>query len=82
MPTRVECDLYHAIDVDFSFQIVEQPFKAQRVPIVERDRFPGVVRRPDEPAAPNLHQQPSLLPGTETVHSEQKLIVPHITDSP
>jgi hypothetical protein len=85
MPVGVESDLdLTDLTLHFgrSFEIVVQAVNAERVPIGEGSRFASPVPRAHGLAAPNLYQQPSPIPGTETGYSEQESVVTRLCSFP
>src|SRR5438445_3351660 len=82
MPARVEGDLYLAVVVQSSFQIVVEPVDTDCVPVGERNRSTVSVPRSHELAASNLHQEPTPSSGTEATHSEKKSIVARLSSLP
>jgi hypothetical protein len=56
MPTRVESDLYFAIDFGCSIEVVVEAIDTERVPIGEDSRSTRPVPRSKRLAAPNIHQ--------------------------
>src|SRR3989454_12094184 len=82
MPAGVETDLNCGIAVSRSFQEVEEPVDAERVPIANRGRPAGPVPRPQRLAPANLYQQPPPPSRAETPRADQKPIVRRTVRSP
>src|SRR5207244_10447078 len=82
VPAWVETDLDFGIAVSRSFQEVEEPVDAERVPIAQRGRSAGPVPRPQRLAPANLYQQPPPHSRAETPRADQKPIVRRTARSP
>src|SRR5439155_24283633 len=82
VPAGFVTDLNIGIAVSRSFQKVEEPVDAERVPIAQRGRSAGPVPRPQRLAPANLYQQPPPHSRAETPRADQKPIVRRTARSP